>query len=125
MFYNWYAQNINLWLGSGAGSFKFYGPFIQDHEKYMVGRWWLWAHNDWLQILLEYGRIGLTLSIATFAILLKKSFDRPLIFGAIVCYGATMAGNYITHIAMGALIGCWLVFEVLWGECENSKFSSN
>lgn len=116
MFFKYYRENISLIVGSGAGTFKFYGPMIQDHEKYMVGKWWLWAHNDWLQILFEYGIFGLALASWLFTDLLRKAFARPLLFGSVVCYGATMIGNYPLHIAMTALLGFWLGFEVLWGK---------
>lgn len=116
MFFWWHWENTNMFLGAGAGSFKFYGPHIQEAYQYMQGRWWLWAHNDWLQILFEYGVIGLTLSLAFFLALLKKAWDRPALLGAVVCFGASMLGNYPIHIAMSSLLGFWLTFETMWGD---------
>lgn len=121
MFFNWYMDHINILTGSGAGTFKFYGPFIQEVNQYQVGRWWLWAHNDWLQILLEFGVLGFSLAIFSYFILLKKSFDKPFLFGALIAYGVVMAGNYPVHIAMFGLLGFWLTFETLWGKDAYSR----
>lgn len=115
MFTKWYLDNDYLNLGSGSGTFKFYGPFIQHENKWLEGYWWLWLHNDWLQVFLEFGVIGIILAIATYASLLCKSFNRPLLFGAVIAYGVVMLANYPLHIAAGALLGFYLSFETWVG----------
>lgn len=111
MFYKYFGSHDMLIFGGGAGSFKYYGPLIQEMNQYMVGRYWLWAHSDWLQIVLEFGYIGLALSVAFYMSLLHKAWERPLLLSAIIAYGVVMAGNYPLHIAMTGLIGWWLAFE--------------
>lgn len=59
--YKWFEQNANIWTGSGLGSFFLWGPFIQNQADLGRGNWWIWAHNDPLQCLIETGAIGLAL----------------------------------------------------------------
>lgn len=118
MFINYYVTHNLTFFGSGPGTFKFYGPMIQATQGWKYGDWWLWAHSDWIQVYLELGVIGLVLAMGTFFTVLKASFNRPLLFGAVASYGAIMLGNYPCHIAMTALLGFWLVFESLWGNKE-------
>ncbi len=116
MFYKYFKDQGDLLFGAGAGSFKYFGPLIQDQEKFMMGKWWLWAHNDWLQIIFEYGYVTFALAIATFLGLLIASWRRPFLFGAVTAYGAIMIGNYPLHIAMTSLLAFWIAFEVWWGK---------
>lgn len=105
----------NPWFGWGAGTFKLYGPAIQSVKYYMEGKWWLWAHNDWLQLALEYGFIGAGLSALSAGYLLWRSRTRPLLFASVSAYCVVMIGNYPMHIALTSLLGFWIAFEVMWG----------
>ncbi len=122
LFFREWLDSANYFLGWGGGSFPYYGPKTQIAYNFMindktsgllVGRWFLWAHNDWLQILLEFGIIGAVLSALCYFKLLKMAWPRPALFGALVAYGAIMLGNYPWHAAPTALIGLWLIFETL------------
>jgi O-antigen ligase len=124
MFFKSWTSQANPLIGWGPGSFPYFGPNSQLQNNFMVevrektihGTWWQWAHNDWLQVLLEFGVIGLILSLIVYFSLLKKSFGRPAFFGGVVAFGVTMIANYPMHIAQGALLAWFLVFETIWGE---------
>ncbi len=118
MFMKWHWENTNMFLGAGAGTFKFYGPHIQETLHYMEGRWWLWLHSDWLQIICEYGFIGAALSGITYFQLVTSALKRPLLLGAVVAYGTIAVANYPFHIAITALLGFWLFFEGIWSKQE-------
>lgn len=124
MFYDYLDRSVNLLFGGGLGTFKFYGPQAQLSNSFLVelkngswsGQWWLWAHNDWLQIVLELGFFGLFLSVIFYFSLLRWTIGKPFLFAAIVAYGVTMVGNYNLHLATTGLIGWWLVAESMGGE---------
>ncbi len=128
LFFDYWSETANPYLGWGAGSFPFYGPKTQIVKNFMVekqadgsllGSWFLWAHNDWLQILLEFGIIGAVLSLLVYFKLLRMSYRRPALFAATVAYGVIMVGNYPWHAAPTAVLGLWLIFEILTGDLTN------
>lgn len=116
MFWDFWKEQGFLLFGSGPGTFKLYGPMAQVKYGWTGGDIWLWAHSDWYQVLLELGEVGLLLAWAFYLQLLRKAFNRPLLFGSIACFGAIMCGNYPLHVAMPSLLGIWLVFESMWGD---------
>ena len=111
MFYHFWREHFPWWFGSGLGTFKFWGPASQMYAHYQEGRWWVWAHSDWFQILFELGAVGLALATALFISLLWQAKRRPGLFGALLAYGTVMAGNYPFRVAPFALLGWLLVFE--------------
>lgn len=119
LFFKHWRESAAPWFGWGAGGFSFYGPQTQIKYHFMVtetanhltGTWWPTAHNDWLQILLEFGAVGLALSMASFFILLKMARPKPALFACLMAYASTMVANYPLHIAHGAILGAWLIFE--------------
>lgn len=112
MFYKSVNEKANLLIGGGLGSFRWFGPQAQGIEHFQEGHWWLWAHNDWLQIILEIGWIGFALSLLTYTWLLFRSANRPYLFGGVVAFGVTMVGNYNLHVASIGLLAWWICCEV-------------
>lgn len=117
MFVKFWESHFSIWFGSGLGTFKLWGPATQFENHWHEQSLWLWAHNDWLQVLLELGVIGLVLASLTYVYVLVKSYDRPFLFGGLVALGVVMAGNYPLHQATFALLVWWLCFETIY-ECE-------
>jgi O-antigen ligase len=63
---------IDPWFGSGAGTFEILSM------KYRDATFWgehIFAHNDWLQLLLDYGVIGLIAGVALFLSCLLPCFS--------------------------------------------------
>ncbi|MBU6402750.1 MAG: O-antigen ligase family protein [Verrucomicrobia bacterium] len=59
------------WLGSGPGTF---GPLYQEYRAGLNQVWEVWAHNDWLETRITFGRIGLTLVLLMLALALGRWF---------------------------------------------------
>jgi hypothetical protein len=58
-------------LGAGTGTFSIFGPAVQKANGYT--QFFLWAHNDWLQVLFEQGVLGLVLTALVFVCMLSGS----------------------------------------------------
>jgi len=124
-----YDANLELWsrfpiLGTGLGSFREAFPLVQPAE---VGKLWIHAHNDWLEILATTGLVGAVIAaIGVAAVLLNLGtlFDHShrtevraaglAAVGAIAAvalhscldFGLTMPANAATlAILTGAAIG--------------------
>lgn len=67
--------SLDPWLGAGAGMFDQLS--LRYREDGFVGRA-VHAHNDWLQLLVEYGGIGLLLGGAFFVIHLATGWRNAL-----------------------------------------------
>ena len=78
----WEMAQDNLWLGHGAGSFRFIFPQYQirrpellDKQGRMAGLW-EHTHNDYLEFLAEFGLLGAGLALAllaAFAVALRRA----------------------------------------------------
>lgn len=66
-FINWWLfiqygfQNMDILTGLGGGSFWFMGPLIQSSHYPANFRGFVFAHNEFIQIFLEYGIVALLL----------------------------------------------------------------
>lgn len=75
---------------------------------------YLWMHSDWLQLLFEYGAIGLALGVVLFGDLLKRAWDRPHLFASWCGFGAMMVANYPLRMPVHTLafaLVAWLIYE--------------
>lgn len=111
LFLHFWHDTFPWWLGSGFGTFKLWGPTTQLWYHWQEGKFWLWAHNDWLQILFELGVPGLILALVLAFQLLRRTWNAPSIFAALVALGVVMLGNYPLHLAPFCLFIWFLVFE--------------
>lgn len=108
-----------LW-GFGPGSFEMIGPTIQIPNPVIPGAQngpplyaTAWMHNDWLQLLWEYGAIILIVSIAFYIYVLVKSYNSRTIFCMNLGFGACMCFYSPTHFTLGQLLACTLIVESL------------
>lgn len=69
-FMNWWVGNANPWIGTGYGSFHWIGPAVQENLR--TG-YFLFMHNEYLQILFEGGVIGLALSLSLWIYAIVKA----------------------------------------------------
>ncbi len=82
-FMKWWGDYGSPWtylVGMGGGTFQYLGTLIQISQKGLdafTGGGWLWLHNDWLQILFEYGVLGLLIAGCVFAWAVATSRHRP------------------------------------------------
>lgn len=114
MFLGFWNQNFSPWFGSGLGTFKFWGPASQIQNHFQEGQYWLWAHNDWLQIYLELGYVGAALALATWGFALWKTRTRFFLQASILSLGVVMCGNYPLHVAPFAFF-IWMISYEVYG----------
>ena len=99
----WEGFRNNLWLGTGAGSFQYRFPFLQvkyPELGFGEGLRFVHAHNDYLQVLMEYGLVGT---------MLLGSFFAVLVWGAIrsIPTRASMLVCFLGGIGAFALHAWW------------------
>lgn len=101
LFMRWWWENSPHWLGSGTGTFRHMGPIIQYRSQQGIGEWWIWIHNDWLQVLFETGYIGVlsALSLLLTAIMRAYRSCRFELVAALVALVVVSAGNYPLRLA--------------------------
>lgn len=119
-----FSQNIQRALADPANgelARKSFG--LSEQINAHADHWWVWLHNDWLQIIFELGVVGIVLCVATYLLAVKRIWDRgerPELY-SLLLYGACMLMNYPTHVHLSALFGAWILFYSLL----NSKADSN
>lgn len=99
--FDFWLDKGSFWFGMGLGSFRHFGSVIQTQINVEVGHWWLWAHNDWLQVLFETGVIGLSATILVVVAAMWSALKacRIDLFASIVGICAVSAGNYPLRLA--------------------------
>lgn len=115
--WNFIAQSSpwRILFGRGLGTTPIWAPALQYmHESPYPPN--LWLHNDWLQLLLELGAVGVTATLATAAYYWGKISDvgRATLLG----FGVGMVGDMPLHWAAHGLILWVLVkreFELMKG----------
>ncbi|MCA9247232.1 MAG: O-antigen ligase family protein [Planctomycetales bacterium] len=112
-------------LGTGYGTFPYVEP-LQRQQSNTPDAYWDFAHNDYLQTLVEGGAIQLTLvlfvSVAVFRYAWKlasgteMSRDRPLHIAAAAAFGSAMLHSFVDfgmHVPANALFVTYLAAIVL------------
>jgi hypothetical protein len=124
---DWFANSSwsIILFGSGVGTTRVLLPIIeksnplfQDH----IG-WWWFTHNDWLQIMLEQGLVGIFSAMILAFGVLWNSRRNPQLFRAVCAYGVVMFSNFPLHWALHALMGFTLVALVF--ERRNHEIHQN
>lgn len=103
--FRWFNEHLSLWLGGGSGSFFALGPMLTAK----TGNLFLWAHSEYLQVLLEQGIIGLTLLVSLYGMGLWKSRKMPALFYSLIGYGAFGVANMPFRFPVSALLGAVLI----------------
>lgn len=116
----YWSNNFNHLYGSGPGTFEQIAPLIPVNDIRYI-----WAHNDWLQIYLEYGLIGFLTFLCLFIFLVFKSFinQNYQVFFGLMGFGACMFLYSPLRVLFGVVLFVWLTrgaFEKKfhWG-CPN------
>lgn len=114
----WYGENLyRVFFGWGLGSVKVMIPHIQRLMGVDgPGTMYIWLHNDWLQVLCELGAVGLALALWCTAYLVKKAWAFPEALCSLVAYGIVMITQFPIHWPSTAMLGLFLVNQVLTHE---------
>lgn len=110
----WWWEHCNHWIGTGNGTFFMIGPIVQRTYHFGETVLFIWAHNDWLQTLLEQGLIGGILYIILYAQCVIRSWRlNAWEFSALMGYGAVSVFNFPAHNVLFALVGVILAARCL------------
>jgi O-antigen ligase len=119
MSYDFILSDTNKWIGSGLGTFWFWGPQIQIHNQMILqptfqGKMDLftWMHNDWLQVFFELGIVGaLSVAILYFYLLRESWKSKSVYFCVIVTYGFIAITQMPLRLFVFQLLGVVLIRE--------------
>jgi len=81
-------SNSQTW-GTGVGTFRVLGPAIQM-KKWRGPGFFLWLHNDWVQLWFEFGWVGLILVLLISLKALILSREQAWLVSSLVAYGFVM-----------------------------------
>lgn len=120
----WFSNQANWLFGMGYGTFGVFARHIQRGLKDIGdGRverwwpamkeehWWVWMHNDWLEIIFNTGVVGILLALAVYykgarGYYVRREWPELQTF---LLFGILMGCNYPTHVHIPAFFGGWLL----------------
>lgn len=109
----WWWDSSNIWWGAGPGISQALLPYIQESSGQLAGEYFLWFHNDFIQVTVEQGLVGFVgYSVLAFWAV-RRSLDRPWLTASLVGYGVCALGNYMVHLPLHAFLGFTLVAVAL------------
>lgn len=116
----WNVPIAQIW-GTGFGTFGVFSRNLQAAFHMRENGWWIWAHNDWLQEMMEVGVVGVALLASTYLVAASKLFltGRREMLVSFLLYGLMMTMNYPLHLAPTALFGAWLALCALQSDAPN------
>lgn len=106
-----YWNHANILVGFGPGSFELFGPKIQHASNFMTGSWFIWMHNDWLQILFELGIVGFILWGLAYVGVCRRVRARKsaYLFASLIGLGVMACMNYPLRQPESIFFGVLLV----------------
>lgn len=107
----WANKPVHYFFGTGYGTFGIFSANLQKASGLHGNNWWVWMHNDWLEIVFTLGLVGGILAAATYLASLKGLVFRKEYTAAIsLClFGLTMGMNFPLHHPLSCALGAWLV----------------
>lgn len=113
----WWTKYANQWIGTGLGSFAWFGPLIyHSHGRYEL---WTYMHNEWLQILFEQGIVGLAAIVYFFGSMLYWTRKNRWLFTSLIVYAAAGMTQMPLRNFVTALWGALLVQEAIQNETDS------
>ncbi len=89
-------NDLYHYIGTGLGTFFLWGPSLQLTEAVKLDpnavkdhfNAFFWLHNDWLQVLIETGWLGLAITASVVIVALVKAKRSPAVFASLATYAA-------------------------------------
>jgi len=119
-------EDGNNFTGRSTGTFHFWA-FITQVKYYLTegkgktGEIMRFLHSDWLQIMMEFGYIGLALSILLAGYLIFMSWGEPMMFSMLISYMGFMVFHYPIHYPLQAFVGLWIIAHIILSYKENNS----
>jgi len=101
----WWLANADKVFGTGVSTFNAISGFIVNGN----GTIFLWAHNDWLQLLFDAGIIGLVLGLCYYFSTLYKVRKNAVLFSSLAGFGACALTYSPLHFAFSQMM-CGYLF---------------
>ena len=112
-FLRYYWDNDWIYFGSGQGSFSTLSSIktFTDNPQAKSAELWLWAHSDFLQVLLEQGLVGFSLVCLFLYHLFSKIIKKQdaILLSSLLGYCALAVVYFPVHWPVEAFIGVTLV----------------
>lgn len=111
----WAVNWKNMPFGTGFGTFGIFSINLQKAFGVHSNSWWIWLHNDWLQMLFEAGAVGLLLMVALYMAVGVGLWRRGLRaeLDSWVLFAAGMGSNYFLHIGPCCAYAAWILVLAL------------
>jgi hypothetical protein len=116
-FMGWWWEHANHWIGTGVGTFEWYGPWIGSNFPNEI---FLWMHNEFLQLLFEGGYIGYVLGMIMLAVALVRSWKRPGLFATLISFSVCC----LTQFPFRFLFSAFTALVFLLYALDNKKRGS-
>lgn len=116
-FVNWIWDTDQFMYGTGMGTFEVLGGAIQRNYGFDNSNqpFWLYAHNEYLQIAFETGLVGLGLALLPMLFLGWVSFrKRSWTFPALVAIAIGGLSQSPLRILVMSIWVCLIVREAIW-----------
>lgn len=94
MGWDWFWAHAYPSVGLGYSTTQILLPIEQVMTKNYFGDYFLWFHNDWLQLGIEGGYIGMFCVFLSLGRLLWAAWPRPALFGALMGFVTLGLFNY-------------------------------
>lgn len=114
---------IQKLLGFGTGSWE----WLFSARYYRTGQMhdaWLFAHNDYLQVIYEQGLLGFVALVIVMLKVVKRCKD-PLSRACVTGYLIAMSTQSVMRIACLQLLGLYWIASIGWGQKVPDNFSQS
>jgi hypothetical protein len=98
-----------MW-GGGLGTFQVFAAHLQIEQHIPLNGWYLWAHNDFLQVFFETGIIGIALFLLTIVFGAWRIRRNEWLFPSCCVFTFCMIFQGMLHFWMTGFLGCLLIF---------------
>jgi hypothetical protein len=103
----WWSSEANILFGTGVSTFDSICSFIDNG----TGTIFVWAHNDYLQLLIDGGIIGVSLFAVYYLSILFKVRNNPVLFSCLAGFGACGLTYSPMHFVASQVIVCYLLIK--------------
>ncbi len=112
-----HREPVSTWLfGTGLGTAFYQLDLAHRALGHSGASPWVWIHNDWLQIYLELGAVGLGLAAALFCSATVSAKNRPMLLASVFGMAAFMMTAFPLHLAVPSVFAAMTVSQIYRGE---------
>lgn len=106
-YFIWWMNQSNIFFGTGISTFDSICSFIDNG----TGLLFVYAHNDYLQLLIDGGIIAVVLFSVYYLSILFKIRKNPVLFSCLAGFGACGLTYAPMHFVASQIIVCYLLIK--------------